>query len=165
MPLHESRRLDQLPDARGSNLYELSVQIVSPSWSRKRSSRCPSDVLGRRLTRCISTRDASRVPDGAVRESVQVEVGAQLRIHAQQQVLVEGRGQAERIVVGEQQIAFRLDEIGAEQQGVAGPKRRADQAEGSGRARRVEVPDVRAEERDERRVRIRRAGSASSPSS
>ena len=85
-------------------------------------------------------------------ESAQIEVGGELRIHAQQQVLVEGRGQPERIVIGELQVAFGLDQIGAEQQVIARPNRRAHEAKERGRARWVEVPDVGAEERQERRV-------------
>ena len=110
--------------------------------------------------------DARRVaiPDGAVREAIQLEVCVQLGVDAQKEILVERRGQAQWIVIREQQFTFRLDEIRAEQQVIARLKGGAYQAEEGGRARRVEVPDIRAEECHERRMRIS-AGSASSPSS
>ena len=85
-------------------------------------------------------------------ESAQVEVGAELRIHAQQQVLVEGRGQPEGIVIGEQQLAFWLDQVGAEQQVIARPNCRAHEVKEGGCAGWVEVPDVGAEERQKRWV-------------
>ena len=79
---------------------------------RGRSSARPAGAL---LTRCISMRCSrrSRPPDARTRE---IEVGAQLAVDPDEQVLVERRGDAERIVVGQQQVLFRLDEIGAEQQ-------------------------------------------------
>ena len=63
------------------------------------------------------------VPDGAVLEGVEIEVAAELAVDPHEQVLVERRGHAERIVVGEQQLALRLDEIRAEQQQIAGRER------------------------------------------
>ena len=88
-----------------------------------------------RLTRCISTRDSRRIPDGAVGERVEVEVAAELAVDPDQQVAVERGGHAERIVVGEQQVALRLHEIGAEQQRVARRERRADARAGTRRRR------------------------------
>ena len=55
-------------------------------------------------------------------ERVEVEVAAELAVDADQEVLVERRRDAERVVVGEQQLALRLDEVGAEQQQVAGSR-------------------------------------------
>ena len=47
-----------------------------------------------------------RVPDRAVREPVEVDIAPQLAIDAQQEVAVERRRHAERIVVGRQQFAL-----------------------------------------------------------
>ena len=66
------------------------------------------------------------VPDRAMRELADVEVGAELAVDPHQQVAVERRRHAERIVVGQQQVALRLHEVGADQQRVAGRQRRAD---------------------------------------
>ena len=74
------------------------------------------DPRGRPFQRAVRRRDRARSR-------------AELRVQAEEQVLVEGRRHAERIVVGEQQIGIRLDEIGAEQEAVAGPERRADRGE------------------------------------
>ena len=49
-----------------------------------------------------------RVPDGAVRELVHVEVAVQLAIDPHEQVAIERRGHAERIVVGQQQLGLGL---------------------------------------------------------
>ena len=49
------------------------------------------------------------VPDGAMLERCQVEICAKLPVHADEQVLVEGGGDAERIVVGEDQVRLGFD--------------------------------------------------------
>jgi hypothetical protein len=84
-------------------------------------------------------------------ESVDDEIGAQLRVHACEEILVECRRQAERIVVREQELAFRLDQVGAEQQVVARMDGCADLAEKRRRAWRIEVADVRSEQHDQNR--------------
>ena len=61
-----------------------------------------------------------RVPDGAVAEGVDVEVAAELAVDPDEQVAVERRRDAERIVVREQQLALRLDEIGADEEASPG---------------------------------------------
>ena len=61
------------------------------------------------------------------------------------------------IVVGEEQVALRLDEVRAEQQEIAGRERRADAIEERAAAGLIEVADVRAEEQDEHRC-CRRGG-------
>ena len=73
------------------------------------------------------------VPDGAVDEAVEVEVAAELAVDADEQVAVERRRHAERIVVGEQQIALRLHEIGAESSASPRRERRADARAGTRR--------------------------------
>ena len=69
-----------------------------------------------------------RVPDRTMREGIEIERAAQLAIDADEQVAVERRRHAERIVVGQQQVALGLDEVRAEQQEVAGTERGADVA-------------------------------------
>ena len=139
-----------------SNLYQLSVQIVSPSSRRKWRAACSiSDVLRDPADQVHLHARRVAVPHRAVIELVQREVRLQLRVQSLQQVLVERAGQAQRVVVGEQQIAFRLDEIRAQQQAIAGAKRRPYQAEERGCAGPVEVADVRSQEDDERRGCVR----------
>ena len=53
------------------------------------------------------------VPGSAMRERVQIERAAKLAIDPDEQVLVERGGHAEWIVIGQLQLRFRLDEIGA----------------------------------------------------
>src|SRR6476646_11941500 len=86
------------------------------------------------------------IPHGAVRKSVQIEVGLQLGVEPQQEVLVEGGRQAQRIVIREQQLTLRLDQVRPEQQVIVRAKRPPDQAKKGGRAGRVEVADVRPQE-------------------
>ena len=79
-----------------------------------------------------------RVPHRAVRERVEIEVAAELPVDAHEQIAVERRRDAERIVVGQQEVGFGLDEIGAEEQRVARRQRRADAAQerlGAGRSK------------------------------
>ena len=78
---------------------------------------------GRRLTRCISTRERAAF-QSAMPEGGDVEVGAELAVDAEEQVQVERRRDAERVVIGKLQIAFRLDEIRAQQKRVAGTQER-----------------------------------------
>ena len=90
------------------------------------------------------------IPHGAMREAIEIDPGAELAIDAQQQVLVERRSDAQRIVVGEQQTPLRLHQVDAKQQRVALREARADVLQERRGAGRVEVPDVRSEERDQR---------------
>ena len=53
-------------------------------------------------------------------ERVEIERATELAVDAHEQVLVECGGHAERIVVGELQLAVGFDEIGAEQQKISG---------------------------------------------
>jgi hypothetical protein len=82
-------------------------------------------------------------------ERLEIEVAAELAVDPHQQIAVERGGHAERIVVGQLQRPFGLDEIGAEQQPVAGRQPAADRAQEFVGARRVEVADVRSEENRE----------------
>ncbi len=137
----------------GEYLHELSVQIVSPAANGTvRSAASIRTSCARRLTRCISTREALRVPERAVLERVEVEIAVELTVDAHEQVLVERGGDTEGIVVGEQQLALRLDEVGAEQERVARPQPAAHAAQEHRRLGGVEVADVGAEEEHERRA-------------
>jgi hypothetical protein len=66
----------------------------------------------------------SGIPNRAVIEMFRVEVGIELTIQANQQVLVERRGNAPRIVVSGDQYSGRLREVGADDQAGRVPKKR-----------------------------------------
>ena len=89
-----------------------------------------------------------------MRKRVQLEVGRQLAVEPQQQIPVEGGGQAQRIVIREQQLILRLDQVRTEQQEIAAGEARAGSGKKGGRAGRVEVADVRPEECHECRAVI-----------
>ena len=108
-------------------------------------------------TRCDSRADemhfdarCGRVPDRPMLEGLDVEVGVELAIHADEQVPVEGGGHAERVVIREQEVALRFQQVSANQQRVVRPQRAADRPQKLGGARRIEVADVRSEEQDQR---------------
>ena len=102
---------------RPDRLARLQLELESAAGMLTRCRRA--------LTRCTSTR-RSRRSSGAMDESVEVEVAAELVVDPAKQIAVERRGDLQRIVVGEEQIAFRFDQIGAEQQRVTRPQRLAD---------------------------------------
>ena len=81
-------------------------------------------------------REQRRFHSGDVAEAIEVEVSVQLAIQARQNVLVEGRGDSLRIVVGGQQDLRALGEIGAQQQSVARSQRPADAAQNAVSPRR-----------------------------
>ena len=145
-----SRRSRRRRTCRSSRSRSLSPAAKATSHS----ARGIRTVCARRETRCISTRRSAAFQTARCAKAVEVEVGEQLRVHAREQVLVEGGGHAERIVVGEQQVALGLDEVGAEQQRVARAQGPADLREELARGGRIEVADVRAEEEDEHRAAV-----------
>jgi len=59
------------------------------------------------------------IPCGAMIEGTQVERSAQLAVDSDEQILVERGGHSKRIVIGELQVALRLDEIRAQQEQIA----------------------------------------------
>lgn len=61
-----------------------------------------------------------RSPQGAMRKAVDAEGAAQFTVDAHEQIPVERGRDPGGIVVGEDQVAFGLFEIDAEQQGIAG---------------------------------------------
>ena len=94
-----------------------------------------------------------------MRERGHVEVAADLPVDSHEQVPVEGGGDAERIVVCEQQLAFLLHQIGADEQRVSRREAAADRLEERVRARRIEVADVRSKEKRQR-APVRRTAAA-----
>src|ERR1700686_5093718 len=84
-----------------------------------------------------------------MREAIDVEIRPELTIRAHVQVFVEGRGDAKRIVVGEQQLAFRFYEIRAEEERVAPSQRGAHAVEKRVGTGRIEVADVRSQKQYE----------------
>src|SRR6185369_4750243 len=84
-----------------------------------------------------------------VRESREIEIPAELAVDPEQHVLVERGGDAEGVVVRQDQVGLRLDEVCAEKERVARPERVPDRAEELARGGAVEIPEVRSEEEDE----------------
>jgi iron(II)-dependent oxidoreductase len=75
--------------------------------------------VARSASRCISMRDSGALKKATWRQSARSKVGAGEPVQIEQQVAVERRGDAERIVVGRFQDFDRLDEIDADQQRTA----------------------------------------------
>ena len=86
---------------------------------------------------------------GDVLEGVEVEVGAELAVEHLEHVLVELGGDAGGVVVGGLEPVAVLDQVGAEQELVAGPQQRRDPLEEGLARARVEVADGAAEEGDQ----------------
>ena len=84
-----------------------------------------------------------------VLEAVEVEIGPELAVDAGQQVEIERRGHARRIVVGDEQALLGLLEVGGEQQVVAGEQELAHLPQELVRGRPVEVPDRASQEQHE----------------
>ena len=53
-------------------------------------------------------------------ERAQIEVAAQFAVDAEQHIQIERRAHAERVVVGQRQVALGFHEIGADEERVAG---------------------------------------------
>ncbi len=115
-------------------------------------ARNPHGLIGQRDQVHLDAALA-RVPDGAVGEGREVEVGAELAVDAHEQVLVERGRHAERVVVGEQQLALGLDEVGAEEQRVARPAAtpRIPAQERVAPRRRSKLPMLEPRKSDEQR--------------
>src|SRR5712691_1559028 len=82
----------------------------------------------------------------AMRELRHIEVAAQLPIDSREQVEIERRRDAERIVVSRLQDFFGLAQVGSEQQDVAAGENAADTAQHRRSGRRIEIADGRSEE-------------------
>jgi len=59
------------------------------------------------------------VVEGTMFEGSQIEVAAQLAVDSHEEIAIEGRGHAQRVVIGEQELAFGFHQIRAEEQGIA----------------------------------------------
>ena len=88
----------------------------------------------------------ARVVDGPVLEGAQVEVGAELAVDAHQQVEVEGRGHAGRVVVGAHELARVFLEVDADDQAPARRQRRAEHAQQTRGLHGHQIADGRARE-------------------
>ena len=161
--IHCSSEPEARPPPHRHDLARLRTCRSSRSrWTRRRSKRhVAAGARDRERSARAATRGASRRgappgsrPRGARRRRGRSRARSS-RVHPHEQVLVEGGRDAERIVVGEQQLALRLDEVGAEEQRVARPQRAPDLGEELVGGGRIEVADVRAEEEDEHRPRGR----------
>src|SRR5688572_24015167 len=85
-------------------------------------------------------------PDGLMAKLIHGEVGSELAIDPDEQVPVERGGDAERIVVGEQELPLGFHQIDTEEERVMPGDAAAHVGQECRRARRVEVADVRSEE-------------------
>src|ERR1700675_4525266 len=99
-----------------------------------------------------------RVPDRAMREPAEVEITTELAIDPDEKIQVERGGHAQRVVVGRQQLALVLHEIGADQQDILLEERRSNAAQKRAGSRRIEVADVRSEKQGQRPPAHARAG-------
>ena len=96
-------------------MWLLSVQIVSPARNETVSP-------ARRIVTFCPCRDrrmhlhAARlgIEPGDMLKLPQNEVGVQLPIDARQQVQIEPRRHAQRVVIGRQQLRYRFLQIGAQ---------------------------------------------------
>jgi hypothetical protein len=134
----------------GVNLTELSVQILSPRRKGDVQARRAHahELIAQRAEVHLDSALAG-IPARFVRESAQVEVAIQLAVDAPEEVEVERRRDASRIVIGGEELRDRFDQIGAEQESVALAQARAHVAQEDRRARPVEVADRAAEEQQE----------------
>ena len=93
------------------------------------------------------------------------EIAAQLAVDARQQVEIERRRDAGRIVVSGQQLVHGLYQIRAQQQRIAGIEAHADLPQKIHRARLVEIADRASEKKNQNGLAaLRSATTASSPS-
>src|SRR3954447_1734563 len=81
------------------------------------------------------------VPPGAVRKPVEIEIATELAVDAREQVLVERRGHAERVVVGSDKIRLRLHKIDTDDEEGALPQKTPGAGEELARLVRREVAD------------------------
>ena len=83
------------------NLCDDSVQMVSPAAKGTVRSSAPMRTsCAMRERRCISIRDCALVVAGFVGELREIELAVEFAIDARQQIEIESRGDADRIVVG-----------------------------------------------------------------
>jgi hypothetical protein len=94
--------------------------------------------------------DAARAgrPHGPVCEAGEIEVSAELAVHPREEVLVEGRGHAGRVVVCALEHARVLAQVDADEEPAARPDEPRHAGHQRDRFRRLEVPDRRAGEVD-----------------
>ena len=90
------------------------------------------------------------VPHRAVPEGVDVKVAAELSVDPHEQVPVERRRHTERVVVCQQQLAFRLDQVDADEEVVAWVECGSNTAKERVGARPIEIADVGSEKQHER---------------
>ena len=98
------------------------------------------------------------VPERHVGEPADVEVGPEVAVEHPQAVADELLGDAAGVVVGRDQPVGVLDQVGAEQQPVAGLAGVGERAEEGAPLLDVEVADGAAEERDQLAVVTRQVG-------
>ena len=85
-------------------------------------------LIGQALQIDFHSRNAA-VPQRNMAEGIQVEIGIQFAVQTGKNILVEGSGDALRVVVGRHQDLGTLGEIGAQQQSIARAQCPADTAQ------------------------------------
>ena len=119
-------------------------------WSRRRGSRCTRRTACTRwrlrLARCISMRERSRLKKAWCSKRGEIELGAELAVDARQQIEIELRGDALRVVVGLLQDLRVLHQIDADDEGRAAAEDAAGVAQERRRLVRLEIADGRARE-------------------
>ena len=132
------------------NLVEISVRSSSPAAnSTVEVDALEPDLLGGERAQADVHPLLAAVVAGDVLEGVEVEVGAELAVEDLEHVLVELGGDALGVVVGGLQPGRVLDQVGAEQEVVAGEHQRRDPAHEGAALVGVEVADRAAEEGDQ----------------
>src|SRR5690242_7158824 len=96
-------------------------------------------------------------PSRAMPECFEIELARQLPVDPSENVLVEARGHAARVVIGALERRAIFAQIGADQQAVDGTKMRTHHAQKRRRLFAAEVAEVRAQPENESR-RIGTAG-------
>ena len=132
------------------NLVEISVRSSSPAANStvEVDALEPHRLVGERAQADVHPLLLGVVA-GDVLEGVEVEVGAELAVEDLEHVLVELGGDALGVVVGGLEADPVLDQVGAEQEVVAGEHQRRDPAHEGAPLVGVEVADRAAEEGDQ----------------
>src|SRR6185369_6293716 len=89
------------------------------------------------------------IPDSAMLESVEIEVGVQFAIDVHEDVLVEPGGDTLLVVISGEQNVLGLTHVGTEEQSVAGIQGRSNLPEQRSGVKRFEIADAGTDVEDE----------------
>ena len=134
----------------GRNLQDTSVSISSPVGEVDgQVQRADIDPLCARGTQPHLDALLVGVPPGDVVERVEIEVGVEFSVDHREHIAVELRGYARTVVVGTHQPVDILDQVGAQQQAVAGLQGVRQRGKELGARTRRQIADRRAKEGDQ----------------